>query len=152
MSEFNAAPFNIRYSSMGDTSEKVFESLYPNFHRLGLNRPNMNVNALPAQMRYLPDYLTTAGMVEVMGIGRDKTLKLKFEKMHALQQWTSIMQVHLFVYDSHRRKWWIGPIEEWQQRCVEHATVAYFSDNNKPYMRLLSDNFPTEGNRYAPTT
>jgi hypothetical protein len=145
---FHQAPFAVRYSQMGDVSEGVFETLTPNHHRYGLNRPNMYVANLPPMLRYTPDYLTPNGLVEVMGIGKDKTLKIKIEKINALLKWHMTGEVHLFVYDSYRKKWWLAEIDDWFSACVSYGEMARFPDNNKEYVRLNSDNFPVEGVKY----
>ena len=145
---FHQAPFAVRYTQMGDVAEGVFEKVFPAHHRLGLNRPNLRVMSLPYITRFLPDFLVADGMVEVMGIGRDKTLKFKIEKMHNLLRWGMVCPVHLFVYDSSRKKWYYAPIEQWFQAATAHGTLDHFEDNNSPYLRLLSDNFPCEGVKY----
>ena len=144
MSDFYKAPFSVRYGQMGDLSEKQFERLMPQHHRLGLSRPPFSMATLPSMLRCLPDYLTPAGLVEVMGIGRDKTLKLRVEKMEALQQWKLIYPVFLFVYDSNRNRWWLSELENWNLKILQHGEIDHFPDNNKPFIRLHVDNFPVE--------
>ena len=140
---YHEQSFSARFGSMGDASEQMFERLYPQHHRFGLNRPNMHVPSIPLMLRYAPDYMVVSGLVECMGIGRDATLKLKLDKLSALQRWELIAEVSLFVWDSHRSRYWIAPLADWQRACVEHGEVAEFNDNNKPYIRLKSANFPT---------
>lgn len=140
---FHEQHFASRFGQMGDASEKQFEQLFPQHHRFGLNRPNMHVPSIPAMLRYTPDYMIVSGLVECMGIGRDSTLKLKLEKMSALHRWELVAPVSLFVWDSHRSRYWIASLSDWQRACVEHGEVAEFDDNSKPYIRLKSTNFPT---------
>ena len=151
MSSFHQSPFHVRFGAMGDVAESVFENVYPNNHRLGLNRPNLHTQSLPYIMRFLPDYLTVDGMVEVMGVGRDKTLKFKIEKMNALARWQTMAPVSLFVYDSSKKRWWCAPLEMWQEACIKSGTVDHFDDNKKAYVRLLTDDFPTAATKYVPS-
>jgi hypothetical protein len=147
MSQFHEAPFAQRYAIMGDIAESVFEDVEPKHHRLGYNRPPFYVANLPLMLRNLPDYMIKEGLVEVMGIGKDKTLKLKVEKLRSLLNWQLIANVELFVYDSHRKQYWRAPIMEWELACAEYATMDRFPDDLRPYYRLNSDNFPNEGKK-----
>lgn len=147
---FHQRSFTHRFDTMGDIAEKVFEQVFPEHSRVGINRPNMRVTDMPAELRYAPDYMTVDSFVEVMGIGRDKTLKVKLEKIMALQHWTAIAPVNFFVYDSNRNKWWIGPAHDWWIAAVTHGEVSHFHDNNKPYLALRSDHFPTEAHDGPP--
>lgn len=142
---FHEAPFSQRYAIMGDIAESVFEHVEPKHHRLGYNRPPFYVANLPLMLRNLPDYMYKDGLVEVMGIGKDKTLKLKVEKLRSLLNWQMVANVELFVYDSHRKLYWRAPIFEWELACAEFATMDRFPDDNRPYYRLNSDNFPSQG-------
>ena len=145
---FHQSPFHVRFGAMGDVAEKVFEDIFPAHHRLGLNRPNLHTQSLPYIMRFLPDFLTVDGMIEVMGVGRDKTLKFKIEKMNALARWQQMAPVHLFVYDSSKKRWWISPLEAWQEACISKGTIDHFDDNKKAYVKLLTDDFPSEPTKY----
>ena len=147
MSQFHEAPFAQRYAIMGDIAESVFEDVEPKHHRLGYNRPPFYVANLPLMLRNLLDYMIKEGLVEVMGIGKDKTLKLKVEKLRSLLNWQLIANVELFVYDSHRKQYWRAPITEWELACAEYATMDRFPDDLRPYYRLNSDNFPNEGKK-----
>lgn len=144
---FKDASFATRLNTMGDPSETAFESIYPNFHRTGLNRPPLDVARLGLKERNTPDYLTNDGYVECMGIGRDATLKLKAEKAVALCLWNHDAHTDLFVWDSTRSRWWRAPIWAWLNVCVQHAEVALFSDNQKPYWALKAKDFPTAATR-----
>lgn len=90
---------------MGDEAEQVFTEVYGRGYVVwGLRRPSIKVSALPAKIRYAPDYLTSDGFVEVMGVGRDQVLKLKVEKHIALLQWNQEMPTRLFIWDSSNRR------------------------------------------------
>lgn len=145
---YHEQSFNARFGTMGDAAEQQFEVLFPQHHRFGINRPNMHVPSIPPMLRYAPDYMVVSGLVECMGIGRDATLKLKFDKLEALHRWEVIAPVSLFVWDSHRSRYWIAQIADWHRACVEHGEVDEFSDNSKPYIRLKSSNFPTAATKF----
>lgn len=91
---------------MGDEAETMFEQTYPKgFVRWGLNRPPIRVSALPPKIRYAPDYLTSDGFIECMGVGRDQILKLKCEKLLFLLQWHHEMPTSLFIWDSKNKRY-----------------------------------------------
>lgn len=139
---FADSSFAARLGAMGDQAESVFEDLFPKHHRNGLNRPDMQVSQLTLKQRNTPDYLCQDGYVEVMGIGRDSTLKLKLDKAVALCQWNADSLVDLFVWDSYRRRWWKGPILDWFAAAVRHGEIAEFHDSNRPHFRLKAKDFP----------
>lgn len=98
---FHKGDFAVRYTQMGDEAEAQFEATYENgWVRFGLNRPNISLGMIPSMLRHTPDYLTSHGFVEAVGVGRDRKLKLKIEKALALQQWHTIFPLRLFVWDS----------------------------------------------------
>lgn len=100
---FKDRAFSDRFNKMGDEAEGIFEAVYPEaFARYGLQRPPVNLNGVPAFVRYTPDYFTNKGLVEVQGFGRDQTFKLKVDKYEALRDWEVFAgwRVDLFVWDS----------------------------------------------------
>jgi hypothetical protein len=98
---FHQQSFMSRMGSMGDESEGQFELTHPGkFVRFGLNRPPVNVRMLPPLIRAAPDYLTSFGFVECMGVGKDRILKLKISKALEMQRWHEIFKLQLFVWDS----------------------------------------------------
>jgi len=136
--EFREQSFAARLGAMGDQAEQAFEQVHDGgFVRFGLNRPPVAVQQLPTMVRYTPDYLTSSGFVEVQGVGRDRIVKLKIEKAVALQQWHSIFNLRLFVFDSKRSEhhyldW--GPL--WQR--LPAMPIGHFSEG-KPYWELNID-------------
>lgn len=145
MSEYFERPFAARYAAMGDKAESAFEGLHPRAHRLGLNRPSLNMARMETAMRYTPDYMTEAGAFEVMGFASrgNAALKLKCEKLDALQNWNLLMPVHLWVYDSSRNRYWSAPVEQWATQCHNHAERLFFPDNMRPYWNLPYERFPS---------
>lgn len=108
---FKDEGWSSRYAALGDEAEAVFESVYSHgFVRYGLNRPKINLASVPPFIRYSPDYLTSRGLVEVQGFGRDQTFKIKKDKFQALLDWQQFAQwrVDLFVWDSWNREYgWV---------------------------------------------
>lgn len=112
---FKDRAFTERLLSLGDEAEGIFESVYSHkFDRYGLNRPGTGLASVPPFVRYTPDYLTSKGLVEVQGFGRDQTFKLKEDKWAALLQWErcSRWRVDLFVWDSwFKRYGWVRLVD-----------------------------------------
>lgn len=101
MTQFHKQGFSSRFGAMGDEAESVFEQENEGkYVRYGLNRPPVSMAKMPAKIRYTPDYLQSRQLVEVMGVGNDRILKLKYEKAHALQQWHQDMTLVFFLWDS----------------------------------------------------
>ena len=117
MATFRDRPWASRVAAggMGDEAESVFEQWATNqgigFARYGLNRPPIHVHKLPDLIRYTPDYLMTARLVEVQGFGRDQTFKLKEVKLAALEDWTQIHPVSMFAWDSHGQRAFMVDLE-----------------------------------------
>lgn len=146
---FHTQSFAARHNTMGDISEGVFDQVTEGrAHPLGLNRFWMNgdrlyMNKMTPAMRYAPDRMTAEGFVECMGVGRDQILKLKKEKLDALLEWAELGPVDLFVYDSHKVRWWQAPVGTWWAQCAEHATEGTFPEGKKFYA-LKTEHFPGE--------
>ena len=110
MSSFRDSSWSSRFSALGDMAEGAFEqyatdTLKLNFERFGLNRPQLRVASLPSRVRHAPDYLMTNNFVEVVGFGKDQTMKLGLEKYGALHWWNDLKTktfdgVQMFVWDS----------------------------------------------------
>lgn len=91
---------------MGDASEQKFEEFADGaFERWGINRPQgVHVPSLPARVRAAPDYLTTQGFIECLGVGRRQLVQLKLEKLGVLRWWSDLMPVSVWVWDSHKKR------------------------------------------------
>lgn len=110
---FKDLSFEQRMSKMGDAAEKVFEDTFDHgWVRFGLNRPPLNVAALPLRIRYMPDYLTTKGFVECQGFGRDQLLKIKREKLDCLSYWNTLHPVDYFIWDSSKKRHKFMPLAQ----------------------------------------
>jgi hypothetical protein len=145
VSEYYERPFAARYAAMGDKAESAFSSLHPRAHRLGLNRPSLNMSRMSPEMRYTPDYLLESGAIEVMGFSTrgNGSLKLKCEKLDALRAWSALMPTALWVYDSGKERYWTAPIADWAEACYQHAERLFFPDNLRPYWNLPYQHFPS---------
>ena len=101
MSQFNQQDFGQRFGAMGDEAEGVFESTHTGkYVRYGLNRPPVSMSMIPPFIRYTPDYLTSHGLVEVQGVGKDRKLKLKLDKAESLNEWHKQFKLTFFVWDT----------------------------------------------------
>jgi len=153
MSEFYKQNWSQRFSTMGDTAELAFTELYPNAHRMGVNRPDFSMLKLGAMLRMTPDFLKEDGWYEVMGLStryKDASLKMKMEKLDSLNKWLQVGDGYLWVWDSHRKQYWCATIVEWNNAIWAHATVRHFEDNNKVYWNLEIEHFPREAIRVVP--
>jgi hypothetical protein len=135
---FSDAPWAARFVSMGDEAESQFEARYgKGFERAGLKRPKIRVRDLHPFEAQRPDYLTSRGYVEVMGMGRDQTLKLKVDKLEALRFWRLLGRVHLWVWDSHHKRHVELPLER-LEALTRTAKVRQFPEGT-PYYALPAD-------------
>jgi len=126
-------PWHLRRNIMGDTAETKYEEISDTlgikYVRYGLSRPPFKVITLPRFIRYTPDYLQADTLVEVQGIGRDGTLKLKVDKHAALLAWHDmVLPVHMWVWDSHRSKYATVPLVD-----LPIDTVKTFDDGKTFY-------------------
>jgi hypothetical protein len=146
---FHQRNFNDRLTTMGDPAEEACDLAYGyRTHKLGLDRVWQNdvgltMSQMTPTMRYTPDRMTINSIIECMGIGRDKTLKIKTEKVHALTAWDIIGPTKLFVFDQPQNTYYEAPIAEWEAACLEHAELKLFPEG-KEYWALHRDNFPTD--------
>jgi|TARA_B100000586_G_C20059245_1_gene405520 hypothetical protein len=107
---FHKLPYEERYKSMGEEAEGEFERRERNWERFGFNRPDgFELYQIPKTFQNTPDYMQVHNrgfprLVEVMGIGSDETLKIKLNKITALQWWdASELDVWLWVWSSVRQ-------------------------------------------------
>lgn len=142
MSAFHKQSFASRFGTMGDTAERIFDEIVGGkAHELGLCRPPFGMQKMTAAMRYTPDRLTGEQFVECMGIGRDGILKIKDEKIEALQLWSTLGPLDLFVYDQARHKYCWEPFVDWRNVIDKCANSATFPEG-KTYRALHRDDFP----------
>jgi hypothetical protein len=125
-----------RFASMGDEAEAVFESVYEHgFTRYGLDRPPIAVGKLPLKLRYTPDYHTSAGLVEVQGFGQQQLIKVKVEKLTALEMWQQDAPVRLFFFDKTHSACALQPLAEFTRNVYAHAALDRFPEG-KPFFFL----------------
>jgi hypothetical protein len=134
-----------RFNAMGDEAEGVFEAVYPQgWARYGINRPPIQLANVPAFVRYTPDYLTSKGLIEVQGFGRDQTFKLKDDKYEALRQWQAIFRVDIFVWDSTHKRYGYVRLNDFMEAWEQHGWSDAFDDGKNPYMALKAEHLPVE--------
>lgn len=110
---FKDLPFEQRINKLGDAAEKAFEQTFDHgWIRFGLNRPPLDVSALPKRLRYTPDYLTSKGFVECQGFGRDQLLKVKRDKLDAMCWWATVHPVDYFIWDSSKKRSMFMPLDQ----------------------------------------
>jgi hypothetical protein len=143
---FHQQNFKQRFGTMGDTAEGVFDLVHPKHHKLGLNRPPFFMGGMALALRYTPDRMLRDRVVECMGIGRDRKLKLKTEKVEALQQWELMpdVVVWLFVFDQHKGTYYEAPLADWGRQIRAHGIARTFENDGKAYDELHADWFPSE--------
>lgn len=135
-----------RFDAMGDEAEAVFERVCAEenigFVRYGLNRPPLRMSMLPARLRYTPDYLMSAKLVEVQGCGRDALVKLKLDKQGALHWWNDVHPVELFLWHTQSRRWGFVPLHAFDTliECGK-ATLEKFPEGKSyfsyPFEKLI---------------
>ena len=131
---------------MGDPAEAACDRVYGHdTHKLGLDREwqsgkRLYMAKMTAAMRYTPDRLVKDAFVECMGIGRDQTLKIKLEKVYALNRWNHIGPTDLFVYDQPKETFYQANILDWEEAFAD-APVKTFPEG-KQYYSVHRDSFP----------
>ena len=133
---FHQQPWAARFSAMGDEAEAVFEAVYPKgWTRYGLCRPGIRLDMIPYQIRYTPDYLTSDGLVEVQGFGRDGMFKLKIDKRQALAWWNDLFPVSLFLFDRTNMRWAMVTFAELDKMTRKHGVHGTFPEG-KAYVAV----------------
>lgn len=143
MSGFHTRSFQQRFGQMGDLAESMFDKVYPKHHKLGLERPPFFMGGMPQSMRCTPDRMLRDRMVECMGVGRDRKLKVKADKLEGLAPWPAVGPVHLFVYDSWRHEYYEAPLADWVRQLDSYGIARTFENDGKAYTELDVANFPT---------
>lgn len=144
MSAFKDGTWAQRYTKLGDEAEGMFELyakdvLDKGFVRTGLDRPPLALYMLPTRERYRPDYLMSDCYVEVQGLGRDQTFKLKLDKWNCLCFWNGIHPVRIYVWDSHKKRECMFDLFEIERLLGEgRGNIAAFPEK-KPYFALPAD-------------
>jgi hypothetical protein len=143
---FHKQSFHTRFQAMGDEAEGIFLTLHPNkYVRIGLDRPPFSMQGMPINMRATPDFIGRLHFVEVQGIGRDRTLKLKENKTNALFIWNKyIGPVDLFVWDRTNKHTYQAPLADWMVAVGAHGVEGAYPEGHKYYGLNVSD-FPVEG-------
>lgn len=139
---FKDRSWDERFKRMGDEAEGVFEAVYPEgWVRFGLERPPIRMDYLPDKMRYTPDYLTSKGLVEVQGLGRDRRFKMKHSKLAALQDWHEDFRVDLFVWDRTAERFGFVRLPDLEAVLEERGKVDHFPEG-PAYSHVGVDELP----------
>lgn len=137
---FKDQPFTKRLDAMGDEAEGVFDEVYPNGkERFGLCRPQIRLHQIPLFIRYMPDRIVHDRLVEVQGFGRDRTVKIKTEKLTALLFWDSVWTCDLWLWDTTMKRYTQLPIRDVLAAVNSgRAELRYFPEG-KAYYVLNAD-------------
>ena len=138
----------------GDIAESQFEADYPNALRYGLNKPPLGwgVERLPLMMRYTPDYILPNALAEVQGFGKNG-LKIKFEKLRALDLWNQQLPVYFWLWSSARSDSLWVPLEGiWEIIDGNKVTLDSYNDTKrgKAYIKIRPGDLPW-GSHGSPT-
>ena len=134
---FSDLNWNQRFESMGDETEGIFEEMYPEqYVRFGFNRPPFSIAKMPLQLRYAPDYIEGGiRFVECQGIGA-AGLKVKIEKLMALQHWDLMLPVHFFIWSRPKEMVTEFTLKELLKYAgQEKASLGAYTEG-KPYLRF----------------
>jgi hypothetical protein len=140
--QYRDQPFGQRLHRLGDQAEGAYVRLLPHGRavRFGWKRPPISMGLMSPMIRYSPDYYVQDGyLVEVMGCGRDGTLKgLKCDKWAALVEWNKVQETLLWVWNSAKK-------EGRTLTIVKAAHLVVASEKQFGVQR-----FPVDDNEYYP--
>lgn len=144
---FHKQPFSQRFGQLGDEAEGIFEAVHPKgFARFGINRPPIQLGNVPKRIRYAPDYLTSDGLIEVKGCGRDQLLKIKLENWNCLMFWHQVFQTQLFVWDTTNKRYTyveLSVLEDLFNQPESGISFKHF-DDPKGYFAIPLAAFPDD--------
>lgn len=88
------------------------------------------------EIKHLPDFYVGDGyLVEVVGCGRDLTLKFRESKRRSLDAWAQLQRLCVFVYNSKLQAWWLVMWPEFAQLydavAISDGVQAFSSDGNR---------------------
>lgn len=148
-SQFHERHWNDRFGAMGDEAEGVFEAVWPRgWARYGLSRPPIQVAALPLKLRYTPDYITSTGLVEVQGFGRDGMFRFKVEKYRSLVLWSADWHVDVFLWDKTKKRHTTVALEDIE--AILNTAQADVYPEGKPYWKIPAKELQAEWLTYEP--
>ena len=142
MTTFKDQNWEERIEVLGDPAEKAFQE-YASRRGLavvkyGMDRPPIDLSRVAAFVRYTPDFLTSEGLVEVQGCGRDQLFKFKADKLQALMQWQRHNHVNVWLWNQPLDDWRQLPVTRIYAMCGDGASrrslrVDGVFDGHKPY-------------------
>lgn len=130
---FHERSFKERFLVLGDIAESVYLNVAPlgKSERLGWRRPQVSMKKMSLELKHMPDfYADTGELVEVVGCGKDHTLKFKVSKRRALDTWHTMQTVVIFVWNSDLEEWVVVEWDAFKALAVA-APVKEFHDGNK---------------------
>lgn len=138
---FKDGTWSERYATMGDPAESVFERVYEGrYHRFGINRPPFTVRHVPEFVLYAPDYLTATHFVEVKGVGRDHTLKIKDKQLAALYHWDEqVFPVDIFIWDSYKCRYTVTGVQHLYDLCHDYGRPDKFPEGTHAWFLDLDN-------------
>lgn len=148
---FKDQSWHSRFEKMGDEAEGIFEEVYPlGWARFGLNRPPIQMFKLSDMLRYTPDYITSDGLVEVMGFGQAQALRIKIEKLVAMDEWAQRDRVRLFVWDKTNERHGLVDLPDLAFACRMHGKLDTFPEG-KQFYEIPAEKLPVrEWVQYIP--
>ncbi len=143
MSSFKDQTWDEREKKLGDPAEDAFRQWAGRqglaYVKYGLDRPPIDMGALPPYIRYTPDFLLDLyGLIEVQGCGRDGLFKFKHEKLNALTDWRYQAPVYLWLWHQPTDQYVIQHVDKIAGRCYSKGglrTDGMF-DGTKPYAHV----------------
>ena len=133
---WSALPYEQRLQrgGMGDEAESVFEDVHKEaWVRFGFNRPPFRMTHLSSFVRHAPDYCDRFGLWDCMGLGRDGVLKLKVEKLAALESWNEFQPTGLFVWNSALGEYDYINVEDLSEMIDWEVGPSALNDGNEYY-------------------
>ena len=152
MTQYENAPYEERFKTLGDTSEAAFEQWARkrniNFERFGFNRPSIQkVFKIDERLRLIPDYLcegTDIVFVEVKGCG-NSGVKVKLESLRIMGFWNdNFHPVKVFIYNSATKKWAMIDWEELDMIAAGREVHEFGDKSHKQYYNIPVDEFTWE--------
>jgi hypothetical protein len=95
-------------------------------------------------MRYTPDYILPNALAEVQGFGKNG-LKIKFEKLRALDLWNQQLPVYFWLWSSARSDSLWVPLEGiWELIDGNKVTLDSYNDTKrgKAYIKIRPGDLP----------
>ena len=94
-------------------------------------------------IKHKPDYYAGAGyLVEVVGCGRDMTLKFRVTKNDALAVWNKMQPCMVFIFNSAKMEWALVKLRNFRKvfkYSMERSGIQEFSSDGNEYVPIDFD-------------